>query len=196
MVSLNDRIEGCLIGAAIGLELGWFRHKNRELFRTTNVQDLLAIKLDRVQDPPPAGPPPAVGMSVIWSTRLTALVGLGLRAYVNRRGRVMPEDFGRELAEDPAIAGGSFLYGTLHTTQELLKEGMQPRLTGMGAAPTALLVPAMIGVGIYHFPTPTMHTSMASNWRRWPSPAPPRTGPPCPRSRPPRLCGRARRRRM
>ena len=65
-----------------------------------------------------------------------------------------PEDLGRVLAHDEGVAAPAFVLDALHTTQEMLQEGMQPRISGMGTAPHGLMAAAMPAVGIYHFGDP------------------------------------------
>ncbi|MBN1864278.1 MAG: ADP-ribosylglycohydrolase family protein [Victivallales bacterium] len=62
----------------------------------------------------------------------------------------MPEDFAAILKSDPVISEGIFLWDNIHTVQELLQEGMNPRLSGFGTVPCGLICAAMPAVGIYH----------------------------------------------
>ncbi len=155
--TLNERIEGCLVGAAIGAELGWYRYVYPERFRVATAEELFGLQLTRAPDDK-LGPANAgllsPGQNRVWAEKSTVLIDLGVRAYVNKQGRVTPEDFGGELAGDEAIACPAFALDALHTTQELLKEGIQPRIGGLGTAPHGLLVPAMLAVGIYHYGDP------------------------------------------
>ena len=59
------------------------------------------------------------------------------------------------LAKDDAqIAAGVFTWDGVHTTQEVLKEGMHPRIGGLLTAPCGLIAASMPAVGIYHFGDP------------------------------------------
>ena len=156
-LSLDDRIEGSLIGAAIGAELGYYRYAYPERFDVATASELFGLELTKAP-PDKLGPSNAgllsPGTNRIWAVRSTIITALGVRAYLNKRGRVTPEDFGQELAADDAIACPAFALDALHTTQELLKEGIQPRIAGLGTAPHGLLVAAMPAVGIYHYGDP------------------------------------------
>ena len=139
--TLEDRIKGCLLGAAIGAELGWARQVHPQKFVDARAEDILNLKLE------PAGPlkqhPNRINVA-----KLTPIIALGVRAYVNKQGRVTPEDFGKELMNDRQIARPVFNWDLLHTTQELLREGCQPRISGLGTAPAGLIVATMTAVGI------------------------------------------------
>jgi ADP-ribosylglycohydrolase len=146
-LSLNDRIKGCLIGAAVGVELDWARRVHPEKFDKAGPNGVFNLRLE------PAGPlqqhPQRIGR-----LKLTPLIELGIRAYVNKQGRVTPEDFGRELMNDRKIAQPVFNWDVFHTTQELLKEGCHPRISGLGTAPAGLIAAAMPAVGIFHHGDP------------------------------------------
>ena len=58
------------------------------------------------------------------------------------------------LQDDAAIAGPVFAWDIIHSIQEVLKEGMHPRLSGLGAAPCGLIAAAMPAVGCFHFNDP------------------------------------------
>ncbi len=156
-ITLRDRVQGCLLGAAIGAELGWYRYLHPERFQGSTMQDIDNQELDRAEEtelsPANAGAM-APGPNRIWMHKATPLVALGVRAYLDKGGRVTPEDFGRNLASDQGVASPAFIFDALHTTVELLKEGIQPRIAGLGTAPHGLLVAAMPAVGIYHFGDP------------------------------------------
>jgi ADP-ribosylglycohydrolase len=144
---LEQRIKGCLLGAAIGAELSLARIVHPERFDVHEPEDVLGLKLaptGEYADP--------VGRT--WYAKARPLVDLGVRAYLQAGGRVTPEAFGELFKNDPGIAQPFFAYDTLHSQQELLKEGMHPRLGGMLAAPTGLIAGAMPAVGIFHFADP------------------------------------------
>lgn len=156
-ISLVDRIEGCLIGAAIGAELGWAWHVNihvyiKDYLEISSVEDLRKLKLEPVsledeekyfkQRPFATFLPPP---------RLTPLINIGVKAYINKQGRVTPEDFACVLKGNKAIADSNHLTWMLfYTTQELLNEGCNPRISGMGTVPSGLVADTMPAVGIFH----------------------------------------------
>ncbi|MDD5707093.1 MAG: ADP-ribosylglycohydrolase family protein [Kiritimatiellae bacterium] len=146
-LALGERIRGALIGAAIGSELGWARRLRPQAFKVQTAAELWQIPLHPA--PPFKQHPKSVNC-----LNPTPLISLGVRAYLNKQGRVTPEDFGQELMNDRAIAAPVFEWDTLHTTQELLREGIQPRIAGLGTYPNGLLTLAMPAVGIYHFADP------------------------------------------
>jgi len=155
--TLRDRIEGCLIGAAIGAELGWTWFVHTERFRNVAcAEDLLNLKLEPVG---PAGEK-AYGKQRPFGTcplqpRLTPLIDIGVRAYVDKQGRAAPEDFAQALRKNRAIADSNHsLWMLFYTTQELLNEGCNPRISGMGTVPSGLVADAMPAVGIFHHADP------------------------------------------
>lgn len=158
MSTLNDRIEGCLIGAAIGAELGWYRYRCPERLQSATAEELFRLELDRApdgeEDRPNTSRPDKMDFKRTWALKSTPFVELGVRAYLNKRGRVTPEDFARELAGDEQVSAPAIIWDPVHTIQELLREGMQPRLSGLGAPPHGLLTAAMPAVGIYHYADP------------------------------------------
>ena len=85
---------------------------------------------------------------------LTPFINLGVQAYLRADGRATPEDFAAVLQDDAAIAGPVFAWDIIHSIQEVLKEGMHPRLSGLGAAPCGLIAAAMPAVGCFHFNDP------------------------------------------
>ena len=147
IVTLDDRIRGCLIGAAIGAELGFARRIHPERFATDKPADVYHLKLE------PAGEI-SEQPNRVDARAVTPFINLGVQAYLTRRGRVTPEDFAGILKDDPQIAGPVFAWDGIHTTQEILKEGMHPRISGLGNAPCGLIAAAMPAVGAYHFNDP------------------------------------------
>jgi ADP-ribosylglycohydrolase len=141
--NLHARIQGCLLGAAIGAEMGWAKV---------------------VPCPEAAGGHPAWALDPVFdvheekgrvnTAKATPFVDIGVRAYVSKNGRVTPEDFAALLREDPALARPVWFWDGIHTVQELLKGGMHPRLSGHGVAPCGHIAAAMPAVGIYHFGDP------------------------------------------
>lgn len=145
--SLEDRIHGCLVGAAVGAELGFARRVRPERFALARPQDLLRLQLE------PAGEH-TEQKGRVDSRPLTPFIALGVRAYLSKGGRVTPEDFAAALKDDPQIAGPVFAWDAIHSAQELLKEGMHPRISGLGAAPCGVIAAAAPAVGIYHLNDP------------------------------------------
>ena len=146
-IKVEERIKGCLTGAAIGAELGWARRVCPARFNTDSPAEVMNLELK------PAGPYKQ-HPNRIQSLKSTPLIELGVRTYLKKQGRVTPEDFAGQLQRDRKIARPAFGWDLLHTTQELLNEGSHPRLSGLGTAPAGLMVAAMPAVGIYHFADP------------------------------------------
>ncbi len=146
-LSLDDRIRGCLVGAAIGAELGFAGCVHREWFAVSQPAELGRARLEpagevkqetgRVQIAPPH-----------------PFINLGVAAYLAKQGRVTPEDFAALLRDDPQIAAPVFAWDGIHSTQELLKEGMHPRISGHASAPCGIIAAAMPAVGIFHLADP------------------------------------------
>lgn len=146
-MDLKEKIEGVLTGCAIGSELSMLKWTNPERFRDATGRKIFDVKID--QGDAYEQHPNRVNM---WKP--TAIVELGVRTYVRNGGRVTPEEFAEELKKDREISRGVFWWDGLHTTQELLKEGMNPRISGLGTAPEGLISASMPAVGIYHFADP------------------------------------------
>jgi len=146
-MDLQERIEGSLIGCAIGSEFGWLRWTESERFEDARGRKIFEVKLEpnRSYEQHP-------NRINIWKPE--PLIELGIRAYAKKGGRITPEDFAEELKEDKEISRGVFWWDALHTTQELLREGMNPRISGLGTAPNGLVSASMPAVGIYHFADP------------------------------------------
>lgn len=147
-LSLETRIQGALTGAAIGAELAFARAVNGSAWSAVKApDDLFTIDLKPALDwkPEPHNQSQA---------RLTPIVALGVRAFVEEGGRVTPEAFAATFKNDPGVATPAFAFDGLHTVQELLKEGMHPRLGGLRNAPSGLIAAAMPAVGIFHFADP------------------------------------------
>ncbi|MBI2192241.1 MAG: ADP-ribosylglycohydrolase family protein [Planctomycetes bacterium] len=143
IAGFEDRVRGCLVGSVIGAELGYARLARPERFAVKRPEELFGLDLT------PAGEVPETPHR-IGVRRATPFIDLGIRAYVQKKGRVTPEDFGALLEGDAALAGPVFAWDGIHSVQELLKEGMSPRLTGLGAAPCGNIAASMPAVGIYH----------------------------------------------
>jgi ADP-ribosylglycohydrolase len=146
-VPLPDRIAGCLLGAAIGAELGYAKAAHPERYQFKSSADILGFVPQRATRA-------AGDEKRIYTASLTPFIGLGVRAYLAQGGRATPEVFAACLKDDAQIAAGVFSWDGVHTTQEVLKEGMNPRLGGLLNAPCGLIAAAMPAVGIYHFADP------------------------------------------
>ncbi|MBU4366434.1 MAG: ADP-ribosylglycohydrolase family protein, partial [Verrucomicrobia bacterium] len=155
-LTLKDRIEGCLLGAAIGAELAWLRQTRPDAVLVADAAELLHLILTPTS--------PAEERQYLKSRpyalhgicpKLTPLIDLGVRVYLNKGGRVTPEDFGAELrASRGFVSPPSTWWMQIHAIQELLHEGCHPRLSGLGAFPSSLMVNAMPAVGIFHHGDP------------------------------------------
>jgi len=190
MPSFDDRVRGALLGAAIGAELSFSRLTKPDNFAAaTGPEKLFDAKLE----PDFAWKPEKYNQ---WWAKATPLIGLGVQAYLAAKGRALPEDFAAVMKDHKGAATPAFAFDGLHTVQELLKEGMHPRLSGMGNAPSGLVAAAMPAVGIYHFADPSGRTSTASSWRALCSRGPAPIGRGCaPPPSQPRSTGRPRRNR-
>jgi ADP-ribosylglycohydrolase len=145
--AFENRLRGSLIGSTIGAELGFARRVQPERFAMAQPRDVFHLKLE------PAGDV-REERGRIDSRPATPFINLGVQAYLAKHGRVTPEDFAALLKSEPQIAAPVFAWDGVHTTQELLKEGMHPRISGLGNAPCGLIAAAMPAVGIYHFNDP------------------------------------------
>lgn len=146
-VALESKIRGCLIGSVIGAELGFSKFAHPEMFGTGDHCKVFEIDLQRVTDHKEA-------RGRIDVRKVTPFVDVGIRTYLRVNGRATPEDFAELLKDDPELSAPVFFWDGIHTIQELLKEGMNPRLSGLGVAPSGLICAAMPAVGIYHFADP------------------------------------------
>lgn len=146
--TLAQRIHGSLIGAAIGAELSFARARHPERV-AKRPEDFVALI-------PQLGPATAEPEKLHWMTdaSLRHLIDAGVAAYTKKQGRATPEDFAAIFRDHEGIATPALFFDNLHTVQELLKEGMHPRLSGLGNAPHGLMCAAMPAVGIYHLADP------------------------------------------
>ena len=140
-IPLVERISGSLLGAALGAEMGWAASARPRPALAT-AADVLAWDLSPAES--------ALNPGRTQVLKVTPFVDLGVRAYLTAGGRATPEELGALLREDAAIAQPVFTWDTVHSTQEILKEGMHPRLSGLGATPSGLICAAMPAVGLYH----------------------------------------------
>lgn len=145
--SFEDRVRGCLIGCAIGAELGEVRRTRADVFAVKEPEDVLNLRLDKVERPPD-------DRLRLHAASMAPFVNVGIKAYVAKDGRVTPEDFAAAMIDDPGLCTPAFSWDGIHTVQELLKEGIQPRIAGLGNAPNGMMAACMPAVGIYHFADP------------------------------------------
>ncbi|MCC6446247.1 MAG: ADP-ribosylglycohydrolase family protein [Armatimonadetes bacterium] len=143
----TDKMKGCLTGAAVGAELAYARLARPDAFRVSQPEEMLGLR-----------PEPVPGVTedphrTDYSSALPFLA-LGMKVYLQKEGRALPEDFAALLKDDEDIARPVFTWDTVHTTQEILREGMHPRISGIGNVPCGYICAAMPAVGLYHFARP------------------------------------------
>ncbi|MCL5674835.1 MAG: ADP-ribosylglycohydrolase family protein [Candidatus Omnitrophica bacterium] len=142
-MEFQNKVEGCLVGAVLGCELGFSRIAQLEKFSVNKPEDIFKVKLV-----------PADGCKEeknrVWMRSAIPFVKLSVEAYLKKQGRIIPEDFARLLKNDEEISGPVFGWDNIHTIQEVLKEGMHPRLSGFGATLNGLICASMPAIGIYH----------------------------------------------
>ncbi|MCM8816790.1 MAG: ADP-ribosylglycohydrolase family protein [Candidatus Omnitrophica bacterium] len=140
---LEDKIKGCLVGAYIGSEIGFLRHINPDTLKIESPEEILNKKLDPVfqyQEQEKR----------INYRKMTPFIDAGIRAYLKYRHRITPEEFAEIIKNDDELSGPVFNWDDIHSVQELLKEGMNPRISGIGIVPTVNICTSMPAVGIYH----------------------------------------------
>jgi len=140
-----NKVQGALFGAVIGTELGiQSLILGEQRLAPSDAKGALKVKLKWREAP--SQHPKRVGF-----TSLTPLIQNIARTYIKKGGRITPEDWALELKDDPNISENkAFWLIDIHSTIELLKEGMNPRLTGIGATPTGNMSVGIIPVGIFH----------------------------------------------
>lgn len=146
-MELREKIEGCIIGCAIGAEFGFSRIVQPEKYEVKRPEDISSVLLKRITDYKEERG------RINWR-KITPFIDIGFRTYIKKKARITPEDFAEELKNDEEISGPVFMWDGIHTSQEILKEGMNPRLSGLGNAPSGLICASMPAVGIYHFSYP------------------------------------------
>lgn len=140
---LENRIRGCLLGSAIGAELGFSRMIHRDRFQASNPEDIAEVGLEPVGEYQEES-------HRINIRKATPFIDLGVRTFLSKGGRAIPEDFATLLRDDDGLSAPVFYWDGIHSVQELLKEGMNPRLSGLGIAPCGNICASMPAVGIYH----------------------------------------------
>lgn len=148
---LESKVRGCLSGAFAGTELGMQKILLGEpRIAPAEAEKVLSTPLPWREAPPQH--PKRIGF-----VQLGPLLQSVARAYLSRNGRITAEDWAAALARDEAInESGAFWLMDVHSTVELLREGMNPRLTGYCAMPCGNACMAAIPVGIYHAGDPDM----------------------------------------
>lgn len=146
-VSFHDAVHGCLTGAVLGAQFAFTRSIKPEKFALAQPADVFSLPLE-LSDEQPSNP------LCVWTHSLLPVVHVGVKAYLAKGSRVTPENFADIFQHDAGIATPSFSFDALHSTQELLQEGMHPRLSGFGAAPSGFIAAAMPAVGIFHAGNP------------------------------------------
>jgi len=146
-MELREKIEGCIIGCAIGAEIGFSRIIEAEKYEREKPEDIFSIPLKRISHHKEEKG------RITWR-KITPFIDIGFKTYIKKKGRITSEDFAEELKNDKEIAAPVFGWDGIHTIQEILKEGMNPRLSGLGNAPSGLICASMPAVGIYHFSYP------------------------------------------
>ncbi len=145
-VALDEKIRGCLYGAAIGAEMGF--RKYAEFEHPADYESIIGRAFELKLEWPEA---PLLDKSNTWNASLLHLLTSVASCYTGKKGRIIPEDWAAALKQDEAVSQDpAFWLMDIHSTQELLKEGTHPRLSGLGAVPTGNVCTAMIPVGIYH----------------------------------------------
>ncbi|MHB1457947.1 MAG: ADP-ribosylglycohydrolase family protein [Armatimonadota bacterium] len=148
-ISFEDKIKGAMLGAVIGAELGYTRNADPARFAVASPMDIFNIKLepilDRVVIP---------GKKLVMNASTEPFADLVFRAYLRKQGRITPEDLAILFKDDEGLSDPIFFWDPVHTTQEILKEGMNPRISGIGNVPCGYMCAAMPAVGIYHFANP------------------------------------------
>ena len=148
-LSLTEKVRGCLYGASIGAELGFRKTSGWGWGEPSWGYDVIIEKaLEMKIDWPEA---PQQRENSTWDASLVDLLSSVAQCYIQKNGRITPEEWGAELQHNSALAQNmAFWLMGVHSTQELLKEGMNPRLSGLGAIPSGHMCTAVIPVGIYH----------------------------------------------
>lgn len=137
------------MGAAIGAQLGFARTLGGPQYNITAPADMKRLQLKPNFDWKPEA-------NRQWSAPMTPLIDVAVTAYLASNGRLTPEDFGRVFATDEGVASPVFAWDMLHTSQELLSEGMNPRLVGYGNVPSGHITAAMPAIGLFHAGDPVL----------------------------------------
>lgn len=143
MESFKSKVNGCLYGTVIGTQLG-LQYGSKSISFEDKVKKAFEGKLE-------FGEKPVHQHNNKWIDSIECLPASLAKTYIKKKGRVTPEDWAAELVNDDGITENkSFWLMDFYTTIELLREGMNPRLTGFGAMPCGNASVAMIPLGIYY----------------------------------------------
>jgi len=143
----EEKIKGCLAGAYIGAEIGFLRWVKPDELKIIYPEEMLEKKLDPVlkyQEQEKR----------INFRKMTPFIDAGIRAYMKYQHRITPEEFAEIIRNDEELSGPVFNWDDIHTIQELLREGINPRISAIGVVPTANICCAMPAAGIYHAADP------------------------------------------
>ena len=146
VLDLKEKITGCIYGAVTGAELGMLRMPR--IGDSANDAEKLRQAIsgeinwaERIEEP----------VNNTWYSSLSPFINVMASAYIRKQGRVTPEDYAAELLSDTAVTGSkTFWFLDIYSAIERLREGMQPRVNGIGACPDGNVSTAMPIVGIYH----------------------------------------------
>ena len=128
MESFKSKVNGCLYGTVIGTQLG-LQYGSKSISFEDKVKKAFEGKLE-------FGEKPVHQHNNKLIDSIECLPASLAKTYIKKKGRVTPEDWAAELVNDDGITENkSFWLLDFYTTIELLKEGMNPRLTGLGAMP-------------------------------------------------------------
>ena len=144
MKNIKEKVLGCLTGAVMGTELSRISSPKLRGTPGAKIPQALEAKIDW----------DAVYKEneyQVWGSSLSPLIQIMASAYIKKRGRVVPEEFAEALKNDETLADRkAFIFLDLYSAIERLREGMIPRLNGVGACPDGNISAAMPLVGIYH----------------------------------------------
>jgi len=145
--NIEDKIKGCLIGAYIGAELGFLRFVKPDVLKITNPEDMFNKELEPVFEYPEQE-------KRVWHRKMTPFIDAGIKAYIKYQHRVMPEEFAEIIKNNEDLSSPVFDWDDIHSIQEILREGTNPRISGLGIVPRPNICVAMPAVGIYHAADP------------------------------------------
>lgn len=140
---IEEKILGCLAGAYIGAEIGFLRCIRPDVLKVDSPEEILNKRLEPVFEY-------TEQEKRINYRKMTPFIDAGIRAYIKYQHRITPEEFAEIIKNDESLSGPVFNWDDIHTVQELLKEGINPRISAIGIAPTANICVAMVAPGIYH----------------------------------------------
>ncbi|MHB1484189.1 MAG: ADP-ribosylglycohydrolase family protein [Saccharofermentanales bacterium] len=143
---IDDKIRGCLYGLYAGTELGVRVGAGFGVpIPTKEIADALLTEKpgwnELIEEKPLR----------IWRASLSPIAKAVIRTYIEKGGRIIPEDWAQTLKDDINITrSGSFSLLDIYSSIELIKEGMNPRISGHGACPSGIISTAAVPIGIFH----------------------------------------------